>query len=408
MKKIILLSTLSSALLLASGYRVPESSVNSTALSGAYIANAHGADASYYNPANMAFESNRNRVEGALTYINLAKINYSDKRGPLFSGHTEDENLFAPAFFFSSEDFSGFRFGLSLNVPAGLSKRWKSPYQKLFAEEFTLKILELAPSFAYKINDQFAVGGGLRIVYSEGVVKSNGMDITQASGGAINKPAARDMEADTTEYGYNLALTYKPISPLTIAATYRSNVDLNHEGNAKLYLSGTKLYDGGASVEVPLPAVSALAISYDFGSTIVEAEWDRTFWSKYESLDFKFKDKVPAALGVFDEPQPRNWDDTDAFRLGVTHHYNDKLTLMAAAAIDENPEPSQNVGFELPDSDATIFSGGFTYQYSEQIRVGASVLYDKKDERTVNNGVVNGTFKDASATLVTFGMAYSY
>ena len=408
-QKIILLSTLSSAVLFASGYRVPESSIRSTALSGAYIANAHGADAAYYNPANMAFGSDRNHVEGALTYINLAKIKYSDNRGALFSGHTEDENLFAPSLFYSSASYSGFRYGLSLNVPGGLSKRWKSPYQKLFAEEFTLKIIELAPSIAYKINDQFAVGGGLRIVYSEGIVKSDGMDITRASHGAVNKPAARDMEADTTEYGYNLALTYKPITPLTIAATYRSNVDLNHEGNAKLYLSGTKLYDGGASVEVPLPAVAALAVAYDFGSTVVEAEWDRTYWSEYKRLDFEFKDTVPVALKTaYDDPQPRNWKDTDAFRLGVTHHLNDKLTLMAAAAIDENPQPQANVGFELPDSDATIFSGGFTYQYSDQIMVGASLLYDKKDSRSVTNDVVNGTFKDASATLVTFGMSYSY
>ena len=42
---------------LASGWRIPEQSVNSTALSAAYVANAHGADAAYFNPANMSFET---------------------------------------------------------------------------------------------------------------------------------------------------------------------------------------------------------------------------------------------------------------------------------------------------------------------------------------------------------------
>lgn len=407
--KTTLLSLTASSLLLASGYRLPESSINSTALAGAYVANAHGADASYYNPANMAFNGDKASFEGALTYIKLASIKYCDKRGSLFCGKTEDENLFAPSLFYSSRDYGGLRYGLSLNVPGGLSKRWKSPYQKLFAEEFTLKIIEFAPSIAYKINEQVAVGGGVRLVYSEGIVKSDGTDITRASGGAVNKPAARDMEADTFEYGYNLALTYKPIEPLTIAATYRSNVDLNHEGNAKLYLSGTKLYDGGASVEVPLPAVSALAVSYDFGQTVVEVEWDRTYWSEYKNLDFEFKDNVPLALKAsYDDPQPREWDDTDAFRLGVTHHVNSALTLMGAVATDKNPAPDRNLGFELPDSDAMIYAAGMRYSYSDRITVGASVLYDAKDKRTVQNDVVNGTFRDGSATLVTLGASYSY
>jgi long-chain fatty acid transport protein len=409
LKKTILLSTLTTSLLLASAYRLPESSVNSTALSGAYIANANGADAAYYNPANMAFNEDRSQIEGAVTYINLSKIKYTDDRNPLFNGHTETENLFAPSLFFSSKSYNGLRYGFSLNVPGGLSKRWKSPYPQLFAEEFTLKIIEMAPSIAYKVNDQFAIGGGVRLIYSEGVVKSDGVPITVASKGAVNKPAARDMEADTIEYGYNLALTYKPIENMSVAATYRSNVDLNYEGNAKLYLSGTKLYDGGASVEVPLPAVASLAFSYDFENTTVEIEWDRTFWSEYKALDFQFKDSVPRALQeAYDAPKPRDWEDTDAYRLGITHKLDSKLTLMGGVAYDENPEPEKNVGFELPDSDALIFSGGFTYAYTPDMTLGASLLYDSKDKRTVHNDSVSGTFEDASALLVTFGVAYNY
>jgi long-chain fatty acid transport protein len=401
MKKIVTLSILASSLLFASGYRLPESSVKSTALSAAYVANASGADATYYNPANMAFNENRNQIEGALTYINLAEIKYTDNRNPAFNSKSEEENLLAPSIFFASKDYDGFRYGISLNVPGGLSKRWESPYAKAFAEEFTLKIIEINPTVAYKVNDMFAVGGGVRLIYSEGIVKS---DAT-----AIGKPVIRDMEADTIEYGYNLALTYKPLSQLNIAATYRSNVDLNHEGNAELYLSGTKLYDGGASVEVPLPAVAALAISYDFGGTVVEAEWDRTFWSEYKSLDFQFKDSVPAALKApFDDPKPREWEDTDAFRLGITHQLNDKVTLMGAVATDENPAPEKNLGFELPDSDAMLYSAGILYKYSPKMTLGASILYDSKDDRDVKNDIIDGTFKDASATLVTLGVSYAY
>ena len=404
MKKIILISTIASSLVLASGYRLPESSMKSTALSAAYVANANGADSSYYNPANMVFNEDINIVEGALTYINLASIKYTDSRSPAFNSKSKEEDLLAPSVFYTSKDMNGIRYGISMTVPGGLSKRWDSPFAKTFSEEFTLKIIEVNPVIAYKINDQFAIGGGLRLIYSEGIVKSDGNAM-----GTIPAVIKRDMEADTTEFGYNLALTYKPVSNVNISATYRSNVDLKEEGNAELYLSGTKLYDGGASVEVPLPAVAAVAISYDFGKTVVELEYDKTMWSEYKALDFKFKDNVPLALKVpFDDPKPREWEDTDAIRLGVTHQLNSKVTLMGAVATDDNPAPERNIGFELPDSDAMLYSGGVLYKYSDKVTMGASFLYDSKDDRTVVNDTINGEFKDAAATLITFGASYKF
>lgn len=403
MKKIILLSALSASLLVASGYRLPESSLNSTALAAAYTAHAHGADAAYYNPANMAFNGeNCNRIEGALTYINLASITYHDNANAAFNSVSKEENLFAPSFFYTSPDFNNVRYGFSLTVPGGLSKRWDSPYAKTFSQEFTLKIIELNPVVSYKVNDTFALGGGLRAIYSEGIVKSDGS--------GIGKPAIRDMEADTIEYGYNLAATYKPDSALSFSATYRSNVDINEEGNAKLSLSGTKLYDGGASVEVPLPAVATIAMAYDFGGTVVEVSYDKTFWSEYKALDFEFEDKVPAALkAAFDDPKPREWKDTNAFRIGLSHDLNSALTLMAGFAIDENPVPTEHLGFELPDSDAKLYSAGLRYKASKELEFGVSALYDQKDERGVQNTTpVNGTFKDASALLVTTGVSYKF
>lgn len=409
MKKIVILSTLSASLLLASGYRLPESSLNATALSAAYVANAHGADAAYYNPANMAFNSDNHLIEGALTYINLSEISYHDNRNALFNSTSEEEQLLAPSFFFTSADYCGLRYGFSMVVPGGLSKRWESPYAKLFAEEFTLQIIELNPVGSYKINDNFAIGGGLRLIYTSGVVKSNGMPITVASKGAVNAPLARDMEADSIKYGYNVAATYKPDSAITLAATYRSNVNLDVEGNAKLYLSGTKLYDGGASVDVPLPAIAALAFSYDFGTTLLELEYDKTFWSEYQKLDFEFSDTVPRALqAAFDDPKPREWKDTNAIRIGITHQYSDKLTLMGGFTIDENPTKEAYVSFELPDADAMLYSGGFRYQYSDTIEFGASVLYDIKDDRKINNEALNGEFTDSSALLITTGIAYKF
>jgi len=409
--KITVLSVATSSMLMASGWRIPEQSVDATALSGAYVANANGASSSYYNPANMSFNEDNYLIESSFTYINLPSIKYTDSSGsPLLNGKSKVEDFYVPTLFFTSKDYDGLRYGFSVTAPGGLSKRWDTPYQKASAAEFSLKILEANPVISYAITPKFSIGGGLRVIYSGGVVKSD------ASG--VGKPIARDMKGDTIEFGYNLALSYKPVEEANIAITYRSNVDIQEDGNAKLFLSGTKVYDGGANVTVPLPAVLALAASYTFnGKTTVEIEYDKTYWSRYKNLDFNYDSPIPSLLiPSFDNPIARNWKDTNAFRIGVSHQYSDKLKFMAGFAIDESPAPASVIGFELPDSDAKLYSLGVEYKISDTMQVGLAYLYDKKDRLSVSSRSnlldpstgISGTFEDASAQLITASFKYKF
>ena len=67
----------------ASGYRIPEQSVNSTARAGGYSAYTPGADSAYYNPANMSWLENRGWIEADATWIHLSAIDYTDSRTAL-------------------------------------------------------------------------------------------------------------------------------------------------------------------------------------------------------------------------------------------------------------------------------------------------------------------------------------
>ncbi len=396
--KSIALSAISSSILLASGWRIPEQSSTSVALSGAYIANSSGAESSYFNPANMSFNPNQNQFEADLTYIHLTSIDYKDNVTATKNGDSKKENFFVPTMFFSSQAKDNLRYGFSITAPGGLSKRWDEAYPEMFAKEFTLKIVEFNPTVSYKVSDKLALAGGLRVIYSEGIVKSDGT--------AAGKPVIRDMEGNTIEYGYNIALAFKPTTQTNLSLTYRSNVDLKEEGNAKLYLSGTKVYDGGTSVTVPLPAVLAIACSYKFDTTTVELEYDKTYWSEYENLDFEYDSAIPAVLKPnFDDPQTRNWKDTTAYRIGITHKVNDKLEMLVGYAKDENPAPTKHLGFELPDSDATLYSIGANYKLSKNRTVGIGYLIDIKDDRTVTNNDqgIDGKFTNAKAHLLSVG-----
>jgi len=402
MKKFALSSLTLAYSLYAGGYKIPEVSTNGIALSAANIAHAHGADAAYYNPANMAFMDDEQNMEADLIYIGLDPVEYKgqvawDGSDTTYNLEAERENFLIPSFNYVSPKLgeNNVRVGLSVVVPGGLSKRWNEAPAQDKAKEFTLEVIEINPTLAIPLSKELSLAVGFRIVYTSGVVKSAAA-------------VSRDMTGDTVDMGYNLALAYKPTKNLEFGATYRSKVNLTVEGNAKLYSPTGLAYDGGANVAVPLPAFATLAVAYTLPSkTTVEFVYERNMWSSYKSLDFNYAGNIGNLAPYFDTPIAKNWEDTNAYRIGITQEL-DKFTLMAGAVYDETPIPDETLSFELPDSDATSLSLGLRYQYNENINLGVSALYSMRDTRTVNNDELQGEFSNSDVLILSAGLGYKF
>ena len=404
MKKSISLLALASILAAgtayASGYRIPEQSADSVAKAGAHIASSTGADSSFYNPANMGFAEDAWLTEIDLTYIHLTSIDYTDARNPGFNGSSEQENFLLPTFFVVSPDYNSFRFGLSLTAPYGLAKQWKDPYPALFARKFELQVFDLNPSVAYKVNDYFSLAGGARMIVSTAQAEFGGTP----PGGA---PYDINLDGDYgVDWGWNLALALKPNENSNISATYRSNVTLNLSGDVNASLMGMGI-DTSADTELPAPAVFTLAGAYTWNDLTIELAWDRTFWSEYEDLNLDF-DNPMLEGSPFGMPMPKNWDDTDAFRISGSYDFNEKFTGMLGFAVDSNPVPDETIGFQLPDSDPLLFSIGGRYNINERSSFGLGLLYDYKDSRTANNREAVGEFENAAAFLLSAGFNYKF
>ena len=413
MKKIIILSVITSSLVISGAYKLPEQSLNSMALGGAYVANTTGADTAYYNPANMAFlKEDKQFMEIGATWVHLSSNRFDGLQA--FSptemyganGGSKCEDLQLPYMHYVSNPLAnGLRWGASLTVPGGLTKRWETPFQKLSAEKFSLKIIELNPVVSYKAMDNLAFGGGLRVIYSEGEVYSDGAKVA--------KPIKREMDGDTIEYGYNLAMTYKPTSTINTSVTYCSNIDLKEDGDATLYMGpvGNKY---STDVTVPLPAALNVAISNTWQNKYtLEFNYERTYWSTYEDLDFNYGSPIqPSALvHIFDKPKIKNWEDSNTYRLGATIDF-DNITLMMAYSRDETPIPKEYLSYELPDTDADIYSIGLRFDTTKNLSWGFAFLHDDKESVTLKagenkNGII-GKFSGGGADLFTAGASYKF
>ena len=341
------MSFVASSFLIAGGYKIPEQSTNAVALGAANIAhNQDNADAAYYNPAKMVFMSDANHLEADLNYIGLAKVKY--KATGATEIKSENETFYVPTLHFVSSKLgdNGARVGVSIVAPGGLSKKWNDTPASTSTKEFTLKTVEVNPTAAFKINDKIGLAVGFRALYSDGIVSN----------------AYYDMTGTGLDFGYNLALQYKPTQALEIGVTYRSKITMNVDGSTSRVVAGT---NGDVNVALPLPAALNIAAAYTFATkTTLEAVYERTYWSTYSNLDFNFAN--PISESFLGASHSRNWKDTNTFRFGLTQEL-DPFTLMAGLVVDETPVPEKTVGFELPGTDTTSVSLGGRYKINDKI-----------------------------------------
>ncbi len=405
-------------LALSSGFRIPNQSVEAVGLAGAHIAYTPGPDASYYNPANMSFFQDVWQTEVSLTLLSLPSIEYTDNRSSGLDGSSEKELFLLPLLHVTSKDYGKFRFGFSLTYPYGLSKSWDQVFPQMTAEEFSLFVVEGNPTFSFAVSDMLSIGGGIRLIYGSGEVKSR-VGNPPAVQLAPLTALSRDLDGDALEWGYNLALTARVTDRLIFSTTYRSEVELDLDGDALLQArlgeSLVGVYSGAGMLDVPLPAVWSLAAAYSFDNMTVELVWDRTFWSSFKELDFRYDQSfLGTPFDGFDRPVAKNWEDADALRLGLSIDWNGQWKSTFGFAIDNTPVPDATLGFELPDADALLYSTGIYYQWHDRLNLGMSYMYHHTKSRSVRNdgfaGLpgVDGTFTDGGAHVVTVGAQYQF
>jgi len=404
MKKIAVMSLVASSMLMAGGFKIPETSTNAVALGAANIAhNQNNADAAYYNPAKMVFMSDENHIEADLMYVKLYDVAYKSSDGTI-DIESEGEDFYIPSLHYVSGALgdNGARVGLSITTPGGLSKRWNDAPALYTAHEFTLETIEINPTAAFKVNDTLGVAVGFRILTSHGIAN-----------GIVPGVISQDMEGYSTDFGYNLAVAYQPTQALELGLTYRSKINMTLEGNADLYyvqgMNPVASYAG--SVSLPLPAVLSLAAAYTFPTkTTLEVVYEKTYWSAYNSLNFEYTN--PTAEYIFGGVTDKDWKDTNTFRIGLTQAL-DNMTLMAGLVIDESPVPNKTIGYELPDTDTMAVSLGGRYQINDKMDIGLAALYSMHDSRTITaddaneNGIV-GEFTDGDVLIVSVGLGYKF
>ena len=418
---------LSQEVMLASGFRITEQSLNGTALNSAFVAGGYGADSTYYNPANMSLVRDNNKwefeIDGQILYIPSFSFDTEnrDKGGQALSGailigcanpanncpkrvngYANNTIQPVPKFFLKSRSYAVSHdvianFGFSFTTPSGLSMNWDGPGGG-FLDDVSIAMLEFNPVMSIAYKDIFAFGFGIRGIYNFGrfnnelYVPYNVPGLSSGTSYVKQKSSASGFG-----FGYNMAVSIKPfatfsnwiLKSLTISATYRSKVSMNTKGNLSAVAAvdtgilgkGTVDMDADLTLMTDLPNVINLAISQDFGNNRVEFVWEHTFWGSARIFEFgygnqKFSnikgDSIFCNLGLDYISSMLRYADYSAVAYGNgwkdSNAYRFGYTLFGdhykiMGSIAYDETPAPQGQFGIPDANAYMVGLGYRHQF---------------------------------------------
>jgi len=396
----------------ASGFSLYEASIRANGVLGAFSAFANHVSTIYYNPAGLS-RLDGFRFSGGATII-APRTTF---RGPLPYSNTKyymkDQNFTVPNAYASYQITEGLTAGIGLYAPFGLGTRWPDNWVgRSEAVETKLNTVFLNPAVGYTLPDfgigEIHVGAGLQMAIAGDVKLSRAVRAFVPEGdfsldGNLDKPA----------YGYNFGVLYSPVDDVTLGFTYRSQVEVTFNGDARFsnlpvsgFPTGTK---GGTTIDLPKSWVAAINVK-PLENLALEFDYVWWGWSSYDKLVIEFDQAVPA-LGGTSLTSNRDYRDTYQLRLGAeyTDFGVDNLTLRAGIAFDNTPLPEKTMDPTLPDSDRLLFSGGASYDFTNYLALDVSYIFIRAQQRkdTSSQNGLHGVY-NTYANLPSFGLTLKF
>lgn len=384
---------------LASGFSLPEASAAGVGTTNALVANPQELGAFPYNPAAMGLHDRSSVALGSIFF------------GPSFSvrnagGHSDSQgsDWYAGAMFQTAVKVSDqWRLGFGINAPFGLETRWtygtfpalsRSARIPTPAGPLTiptgnhpttskLEVVDFVPTAAFRVNDDLSLGLGLDFYWAKTAKLSSNLG---------------ELSGDGTGLGFNLGALYR-YGALSLGIAFRSSATLDVDGDyapqsPALVALGRLAPAQGASVDLDLPWRIQLGARYALNNDLaVEFDWTRTGWSGFKRLEV-----VGRATGTPVSTDVNDWDDANAYRLGLTYQIRPETQLRLGVTYDETGQGDAHFSARVPDSDRRLYGVGIAQSLGQGLSLEAGYMYVQVDERRFRSatpyrlgGDVNGT-----------------
>lgn len=397
-----------------------------TGQAGAVSAYCDNVFAAYYNPAGLSLLAKPTLTVSTMVYDAQIKVydwqvkgaiapNNKVAAGPV--DYESDKMVIAsPSMGFAMPVNDKVTLGVAAYTPYGLHVTWdkdpaKSP-SSAYAWESYYGRVAVTPTLAYKVSDKLSVGVGVSlgrsiseagktVEYSDAVkaglnakaaATGAAADIKAAFGATLLDGSQIKMETtDDFNYSFNVGVMYRPIEQLSFGLTYRGRSDGDFEGDVKVTgaAGGTRDLDGTVTMKYDHPEQVQGGVRWFANDKLsVEADVTWTGWSVNKDQN-EFAEIYIAEMGG-NVPMAfyhdRDWEDTTAYRLGVSYKATDAVVLRAGYAYDPSPVPDETFEFGWPDTDRNMYSLGAGWKINERWMLDAVLQHIISTEKRVTAG----------------------
>jgi long-chain fatty acid transport protein len=399
------------SMVFADGFSIYEHGAKSMSLCGAFTAQANDVTAVFFNPAGITQLSGLNFGLSGTYIVPKASFLGPTSVDPNLYQEAKSWNFFVPSLYATyaiTEDLSA---GFGFFVPFGLGTDWgKDWVGKQLATKSEVQTMFYNLNVAYKVAKGLSLAAGVDFVTASITLDKMAYFAPRSLWGSV------ELKGDATSWGYNVAAHYQATDYFSLGVSFRSNVSLDIDGTAKFkFPSVSPVVDaeiaslfpeskGTSKIKLPTFLIVGAAIK-PIEELTVEADWFQIGWSSYDKLAVDFKKETAA---VTDQSSPKDWKNTNSFRLGAEYRWNEKIAIRLGADRDLDPSPDKYVDPSLPGAPRWLFSIGGGYKVNDNLTVDLGYMYLIQDDRTIKDSAIdfNGTYKSLGS-LTTLTLSYS-
>lgn len=414
MKKILFLSAfvLIAAVTYAGGYRVSLQGNKALAMGHTGVAVINSSELVFFNPSGLVYLEDKFNVSVGMHGV-FSNIAYQDAETG--ANARTDSPMGTPLYLYASYKATDWlAFGLGVYTPYGSEVKYDDDWAgSHLVNNIDLKAIFIQATASVKVNDKLSFGGGP--IYVTGSVNFNrnlNRTLTDLDGNRANVTIDA---SGVTNWGWVASAMFNPTENLHIGATYRSEIILEAEDGDATFENIpqsplTPFKNTSIDASLPMPAEMTVGMSYDFYDKWTFAfDFNRTYWSVYESLDIDFADP-----DIPDSKNARNYKNSSIYRFGLQYDATKMFTLRAGYYFDESPVREGYFAPETPRNDSNNFTAGLTVNIGEHLQIDASFLYshfkevDASYDYYFENGIAvpfKGTYK-TNAFVPGLGLTY--
>ena len=337
----------------------------------AFAAQADDPSAIYYNPAGMS-QISGNQLSFGTTFLagatkfqsEAGQTTYMDFDGPFVRPPPSTFYAIGSCRTCESETLSNSTFGVGVLPPYGLVLDYddRGPLSNVVTSA-ALPLLDVKPTFAYRVNDRVSIGAGLDLYSINRNIGTGAAQLKFRAGDQLAQLYQLDPDSELTvrgrdqAAGFNLGLLLTPwfdsdrIPRLNTAFVYRSGFHLDLSGD----LTSEQMRLSAAEFTIAFPEVYTVGVAY-WPIRNSELEWkleidlDYVRCSSVENIDIRLDQGVVL-------PSPREFQDSAVVMLGTelllkelpTHNDWD-LALRAGYTRAQSPTPDRTFGPVPPEA----------------------------------------------------------